>query len=42
MIYAKPLAELGVDVKNIEGWAFLTMKDAGNDVDLLVKPYDII
>jgi hypothetical protein len=41
VIGAEALAELGVDVKNIEGWAFLTMKDAGNDVDLLVKPYDL-
>lgn len=42
VIGAKPLAELGVDVKNIEGWVFLTMKDeGGKDVDVLVKPYDL-
>ena len=40
VIAAKPLADLGVDVQNIEGWVFMTMKDdAGKDFDVLLKPY---
>lgn len=42
VISAEPLADLGVDVRNIEGWAFLTMMgENGNDMDVLVKPYDL-
>jgi len=42
VISAEHLAKLGVDVRNIEGWAFLTMMDQdGNDMDVLVKPYDL-
>ncbi len=39
---AQPLADLGVDVQNIEGWIFKTMKDdAGKDFDVLLKPYSL-
>lgn len=42
VIGAKPLADIGVDVQNIEGWIFKTMKDeGGNDIDVLLKPYDL-
>ena len=42
VIAAKPLADLGVDVHNIEGWIFKTMKDdAGKDFDVLLKPYSL-
>ena len=42
VIAAKPLADLGVNVQNIEGWIFKTMKDIdGSDVDVLLKPYDL-
>lgn len=42
VIAAKPLAEMGVDVQNIDGWLFKTMKDTdGSDIDLLLKPYDL-
>ncbi len=42
VIAAKPLADLGVDVQNIEGWVFKTMKDdAGKDFDVLLKPYSL-
>jgi hypothetical protein len=42
VIAAKPLAEIGVDVQNIEGWVFKTMQDEnGDDVDVLLKPYDL-
>jgi hypothetical protein len=42
VLFAKPLADLGVDVQNIEGWKFMTMQDeAGNDLDVLVKPYSL-
>lgn len=41
-LYAKPLADIGVDVQNIDGWIFKTMQDEnGNNVDMLVKPYDM-
>ena len=41
-IAAQPLADLGVDVQNIDGWVFKTMKDdAGNDLDVLLKPYSL-
>ena len=41
-IAAKPLRDLGVDVKKVEGWTFKTMKDeSGKDVDLLLKPYNL-
>lgn len=42
VIFAKPLADLGVDVQNIEGWAFKTMQDAdGSDIDVLLKPFNL-
>ncbi|MEL7608244.1 MAG: hypothetical protein AAGU74_01915 [Bacillota bacterium] len=41
-IAAKPLADIGVDVQNVEGWVFKTMQDEnGNDIDVLLKPYDL-
>ncbi|MPN60058.1 hypothetical protein SDC9_207781 [bioreactor metagenome] len=41
-IAAQPLADLGVDVQNIEGWIFKVMKDdAGNDLDVLLKPFSL-
>jgi len=42
VLFAAPLAGLGVDVENIEGWMFMTMEDdAGMDLDVLVKPYSL-
>ena len=42
VLAAKPLSDLGVDVKNISGWVFKTMQDdAGKDIDLLLKPYSL-
>lgn len=42
VIYAKPLADIGVNVQNIDGWIFKTMKDnAGRDIDVLLKPFDL-
>lgn len=42
VIAAQPLADLGVDVQNIAGWVFKTMKDdAGKDFDVLLKPYSL-
>jgi len=42
VIAAKPLADLGVDVQNIEGWIFKTMQDdAGKDFDVLLKPFSL-
>ncbi|MCE5187692.1 MAG: hypothetical protein LLF75_00675 [Eubacteriales bacterium] len=42
VIAAKPLADLGVDVQNVEGWVFKTMQDdAGKDFDVLLKPYSL-
>ena len=42
VIAAKPLADLGVDVQNIDGWIFKTMTDdAGKDFDVLLKPYSL-
>ena len=42
VINAKPLADLGVDVKNVSGWIFKTMKDdAGKDFDVLLKPFSL-
>jgi hypothetical protein len=42
VIAAKPLADIGVDVKNISGWTFKTMKDTdGSDIDVLLKPYNL-
>ena len=36
------LADIGVDVQHIDGWAFKTMKDTdGSDIDVLLKPYDL-
>ena len=35
-------ADLGVDVQNIDGWIFKTMKDdAGKDFDVLLNPYSL-
>ena len=43
VIAAKPLADLGVDVQNIEGWVLKTMKDTdSSDIDVLLKPYDLV
>ena len=42
VIAAKPLADLGVDVQNIDSWVFKTTKDdAGKDFDVLLKPYSL-
>lgn len=42
VIAAQPLADLGVDVQNVEGWIFKTMQDdAGKDFDVLLQPYSI-
>ena len=42
VLFAQPLEALGVDVHNIEGWVFMTMQDdAGNDLDVLLKPYSL-
>ena len=42
VIAAQPLADLGVDVKNVSGWIFKTMKDdAGKDFDVLLKPFSL-
>ena len=42
VIAAKPLADVGVDVQNIDGWIFKTMKDTdGSNIDVLLKPYDL-
>ena len=42
VLAAQPLADLGVDVQNIEGWVFMTMQDdAGKDFDVLLKPYSL-
>lgn len=42
VLSAKPLADLGVDVQNVEGWIFKTMKDdAGKDFDVLLKPFSL-
>ena len=41
-IYADPLAQLGVNVENIEGWTYLTMEDEdGGTTNLLLKPYNL-
>jgi len=42
VLAAKPLADLGVDVQNVDGWVFKTMQDdAGKDFDVLLKPYSL-
>lgn len=42
VLQAKPLAEIGVDVQQVEGWIFATMKEEdGGSIDLLLKPYDL-
>lgn len=42
VIAAKPLADIGVDVNNIDGWTFKTMQDTdGSNIDVLLKPYDL-
>ena len=42
VIAAQPLADLGVDVQNVAGWIFKTMKDdAGKDFDVLLKPFSL-
>lgn len=43
IIAAKPLRDIGVDVQKIDGWTFQTMKDeSGKDVDLLLKPFNLV
>lgn len=42
ILAADPLAEMGVDVKNVEGWIFMTMDNPdGSTIDVLLKPYDL-
>lgn len=42
VIAAQPLVDFGVDVQNVAGWVFKTMKDdAGKDFDVLLKPYSL-
>lgn len=42
VLAAKPFADLGVKVNEIQGWIFKTMKDEnGKDIDVLLKPYDM-
>lgn len=42
ILAAAPLEALGVDVRNIEGWIFMTMEEPdGSSVDVLLKPYDL-
>jgi hypothetical protein len=42
VLAADPLAKLGVDVKNVEGWIFMTMDNPdGTTIDVLLKPYDL-
>lgn len=42
VIAAQPLSDLGVDVQNVEGWIFKTMKDDdGKDFDVLLRPYTL-
>ena len=42
VLKAQPLKDIGVEVTNIEGWIFATVKDAdGTDVDVLLKPYNL-
>lgn len=42
VIAAQPLADLGVNVQNVAGWTFATLQDEkGNNVDLLLKPYNL-
>lgn len=42
VLLAQPLKDLGVDVNNISGWIFMTLKDPdGTSTDVLVKPADL-
>lgn len=42
VLAADPLAALGVDVNNVEGWIFMTMDNPdGTTIDVLLKPYDL-
>jgi hypothetical protein len=42
VLAAQPLADLGVDVQNIEGWIYMIMQDdAGRDLPVLLKPYSL-
>jgi len=42
VLAADPLAKIGVDVKNVEGWIFMTMDNPdGTTIDVLLKPYDL-
>lgn len=42
VLAAQSLADLGVDVQNIEGWIFMTMQDeVGRDFTVLLKPYSL-
>lgn len=43
VIQAKPLADMGADVKKIDGWVFATLQDEdGSSIDVLLKPYDLV
>lgn len=41
VLRAQPFVDLGVDVGNVSGWVFKTMKEGGKDVDFLLKPFDL-
>jgi hypothetical protein len=42
VLAAQPLADAGVDVENVAGWAFMTVQEPdGSDVDILAKPYEV-
>jgi len=42
ILSAPEFEAVGVDIENIEGWVFATMKDdKGNDMRLLLKPYSL-
>ncbi|NTV89258.1 MAG: hypothetical protein HGA22_02675 [Clostridiales bacterium] len=42
VIKAQPLADLGVNVNNIDGWTFTTVQDNdGTEVEVLLKAYDL-
>lgn len=42
VLAVEPLKELNIDVKNIEGWTFKTIRQTnGTEVDVIVKAYDM-
>lgn len=42
VLAAQPIADMGVDVQNVEGWIFMTMENEdGSKTDVLLKPYDL-